>query len=209
MLAQQSIGHARLWPRPITWALGALALALLGPVQAAAGRSIRHAPASAGSRACSGGSLLATRDLPRLSRSVLCLINLQRLRRGLRALARNGQLDRSASFHCADMLAHHYYAHNHPGRPSLLTRIEWTSYFGHATHGFYAENLGEGPRATTTPQLVVHAWMKSPEHRRTVLDPRLRDVGIGVALTPPDPAFYAHDPAVVLTTDFGDRRVAR
>jgi uncharacterized protein YkwD len=137
------------------------------------------------------------------------LINLQRARRGLGALSLSRQLGRSASFHCADMLAHHYYAHDHPGRPSLLKRIRWTGYFDHAAHGLYAENLGEGPQATATPQRFVAAWMSSPEHRDTMLDPRLLDVGVGATLAPPDPAFLARYPAVLITTDFGARQVGR
>ena len=203
----QTIGLAQGWPRPAAWGLWALALALVVPALAV-GRSPDHGAGGAGSRVCPDSSIVASpRDLSRVNRSVVCLINQQRRWRGVGALARSRQLDLSASFHCADMLSHHYFAHNHPGRPSLLERIRWTGYFDHAAHGLYAENLGEGPEARTTPEGLVDAWMRSPEHRATILDPRLLDIGIGAALAPPDPAFYARYSAVVVTTDFGAREV--
>ena len=165
-----------------------------------------RARADAAAAACPDSSLIATSDdLERVDAALVCLLNAQRESAGLPAFHTSPQLDRSASFQSADMVDNHYFAHDHPGRPALLERILWTGYFDGAITGLYAENLLNGPQTSTTPAVMVDAWMGSPDHRTNILYPRLRDIGIGVALAPPDPAFYPDRPAVVVTTDFGER----
>lgn len=181
--------------------LGALAfaLALAAPGQARADSQ----------PSCPDASLTATSGtLDRVDAAAFCLINAKRTERGLRAFNRSPQLNESSAFQSNDMVAHHYFAHDYPGRPTLLNRVLWTGYFANATDGLYAENLGYGPQETTTAQVIVDAWMSSPDHESNILDPRLHDIGLGAALAPPDPAFYPDHPAVVFTTDFGMRVVA-
>jgi hypothetical protein len=57
--------------------------------------------------------------------------------------------------------------------------------------------------------VLVDAWMLSPDHRANVLHPMFRDLGIGTAFAAPDPAFYPDHPSLVVTTDFGQRVMAR
>ena len=181
--------------------LGALAFAF---ALAAPGQAGADSPPS-----CPDASLTATPStLGRVDAAVFCLIDVQRTERGLRALNLSSQLDESSGFQSSDMVTHHYFAHDYPGRPTLLSRVLWTGYFADATHGLYAENLGYGPQDTTTAQVIVDAWMSSPDHRSNILDSRLHDIGLGAALAPPDAAFYPDNPAVVFTTDFGMRVLA-
>jgi uncharacterized protein YkwD len=48
-------------------------------------------------------------------------------------------------------------------------------------------------------------WMASPEHRRNVLDPMWRDVGISALHAPVAPGIFAGGPVTVVTADFGRR----
>jgi uncharacterized protein YkwD len=177
----------------------AIAVAVLGD-------GITRAVAESSPSGCQDRSTLATpSDLARVDAALLCLINLERRQAGLLPFTESDQLDQSSAFHSSDMVVHHYFAHDRPGRPTLLERIEWSGYFAQARTGLYAENLGYGPQQSTTPEVMVQAWMESPDHRANLLDPRLRDIGVGAALAPRDPAFYAQYPAVVVTTDFGVR----
>lgn len=179
--------------------LGTLALVLGLAARAAADTALA-------SPSCPDASLIATSDnLERIDEAVFCLLNAQRQQQGARPFNRRSQLDQSASFQSADMVAHHFFAHDYPGRPSLLDRVLWTGYFDGAVTGLYAENLGNGPQQTTTPSVMVDAWMSSPDHRANILDPRLHDVGLGDSLAPPDPAFYPDRSSLVVTTDFGVR----
>jgi uncharacterized protein YkwD len=163
----------------------------------------------AAAQSCPDASLTPASDnLDRIDDAVFCLINDQRSQQDQPPLSRRPQLDQSASFQSADMVAHHYFAHDHPGRPSLWERISWTGYFEQAVTGLYAENLLNGPQGTTTPSVMVDAWMESPDHRSNILDPRLHDIGLGASIAPPDGAFYPDQPAVVITTDFGARVLA-
>lgn len=188
-------------PRRLNAGLGTLAAAF------AIGSGIpAEAAADSSGQTCPDASLTATQDnLDRIDDSLLCLINSERQQGGVAPLSRSAQLNKSASFQSADMVAHHYFAHDYSGRPSLLDRVLWSGYFEGATTGLYAENLLNGPQETTTPTVMIGSWMDSPDHRSNILDPRLHDIGLGTALAPPDPAFYPDRPAVVVTTDFGVR----
>jgi len=42
-----------------------------------------------------------------------------------------------------------------------------------------AENIEKGPESAQT---AVQGWLSSPPHRRNLLDPEVRDVGVGYAV---------------------------
>jgi len=146
--------------------------------------------------------------MARVQLSILCLLNARRDAHGLPAFARDRRLDVSASFQSADMADGHFFAHEAKGHPLLLQRVLWSHYFSGALTGLYAENIGNGPVPEGTAQALVDAWMDSSDHRANILDPRLRDIGIGTALASPDPAFYADRSSALFTTDFGRREEA-
>jgi uncharacterized protein YkwD len=65
------------------------------------------------------------------------------------------------------------------------------------------ENLAWATGTDATPRQLVVAWMASPGHRRNVLEPTFRDVGIGVAAGTP----AAGPDGVTVTTEFGVRHL--
>jgi uncharacterized protein YkwD len=142
---------------------------------------------------------------PRVEAAMLCLINDERARARLVPLRLDARLARSARFHTRDMISNHRFAHQLPGRPSLLTRILRTGYFAGVRDGLFTENIGYGPQPAWTAAILVWAWMESPTHRANILDRDFRDIGIGSAMVGPDPGFHRTRPSAVYTTDFGRR----
>jgi uncharacterized protein YkwD len=191
----------------MSWSVSVRSVGSLALTLALGAAARASADGSASSPTCPDAGMIARsqQDLERYDDAVFCLLDRERQTQGVPAFNRSSQLNQSASFQSADMVAYHYFEHDHPGRPSLLNRILWTGYFEGATTGLYAENLANGPQQTTTPTVLVAAWMDSPDHRSNILDPRLHDVGLGASLAPPDAAFYPDRPAIVITSDFGMR----
>lgn len=94
---------------------------------------------------------------------MLCLYNQERVRHGLHPLLASVRLERAAL--------------------TKARRIEHCRVFSHAPCGLpeappgwrlWAENLAYGYR---TPLATFRAWMRSPEHRANILNPRLRWFG--------------------------------
>ena len=106
---------------------------------------------------------------------VLVLFNRQRQARGLAALSVDPKLVRAAESHSADMLRRGYFAHNGP-QGAWDTRIR-----RYVKRALIAEVLSFGSGSYATPSGMVTAWMRSPEHRRIILTPGLRLVGVGIA----------------------------
>lgn len=114
-------------------------------------------------------------DLARVRREILDEVNRLRADRGLRPLAADDRLDRAAQGHAEDLLAHAYY--DHRGRDGSSTR-QRAAAAGHRGARRISENIAKGP---FTPREVVGRWMNSRGHRRNLLDPRLTQMGAGVA----------------------------
>jgi uncharacterized protein YkwD len=114
--------------------------------------------------------------------SVLCLINRVRGHYGQQPLRYNVDLRSSATAHSRDMVAKGYFSHYAPGGSSPLARVARTGYTYGAGRAMVGENLGWGIGARNgSPMAVFMSWMRSPEHRANILDPRFRDFGVGVA----------------------------
>ena len=163
----------------------AIAVALISPAPAAA--------------ACSGADSPPA-QLARHARelTVRCLINEQRSAHGLRALRTDRRLASAARRHSADMVAHHYFAHDSRSGAPFSARIAKTGWMRKRRSWSVGENLAWGTGARATPRAIVEAWMASPPHRDTLLNRAYRVVGIGVALGAPvgdagDGATYTAD----------------
>lgn len=107
--------------------------------------------------------------------NVLVLLNQQRAAHRLRPLVVDQKLTQAASAHSADMLRRGYFSHNGPqGAWDLRIGryVKRTTLLG--------EILEWGAGAYGTPQGIVSTWMHSPEHRRVILTPDLRLIGIGI-----------------------------
>lgn len=120
------------------------------------------------------GSISSTR----LARSVLCLMNVQRAARHLKALRANGALGRIALRHARSMVAERYFSHDEPSGRSFLDRVLGSGYLGRFGKWRVGENLGFGTGRLGTPRALLTAWMRSTDHRRNILDRSFRDAGV-------------------------------
>lgn len=152
-------------------------LALLGPVRAEGAARALPADPGAGRPAV----LQETRASSlRLARRLLLLVNQARWERGIPPLKAEPLLARAARAHAQSMAQEDYFSHRGSDGSSPWTRIEAT---GYQTWQVLAENIAAG---YATPEKVLAAWLESPRHRSNLLNPELREAGIGYAFQPGD-----------------------
>ena len=118
------------------------------------------------------------------------LVNAHRARAGCRALRVDSRLVTAARRHSQDMARRRYFSHTSPGGTTPWQRIAATGY----PRAALAENIAAGQ---PTAAAVVDAWMRSPGHRRNILNCGMRAVGVGLATGGP----YGYH----WTQDFGSR----
>ena len=116
-------------------------------------------------------------------RAVLAAVNKERTQRGLHALRVNTALTKAARAHVRDMAHHSYFSHTSLNGASTSSRVRA---FGYGMAGCTAWRTGEvlarvtNGTAVLDPQQVVAMWMRSPSHRKVLLTPSFRDVGVGI-----------------------------
>ena len=163
-------------------------------------------PASASAAApCANADLVPTAaNGAQVRAATLCLINRERTKRGRRALRHDGQLRKVAQSYSRQMVRHRFFDHVGPDGSTLRSRITGgTTYLRRVAGWSLGENLYWGSGERATPAQSVEGWMNSPGHRRNMLDPRFRDIGIGIAIGAPEDV--GGTPAATYTTEFGTR----
>ena len=103
---------------------------------------------------------------------VIRLVNVERAKKGLKALAYDWQLARVARYKSQDMRDNRYFSHTSPvyGSPFQMMKS-----FG-ITYRSAGENIARGQ---VTPQAVVNAWMNSSGHRANILNASYTHIGVG------------------------------
>ncbi|GHH22525.1 CAP domain-containing protein [Streptomyces rubradiris] len=110
---------------------------------------------------------------------VLKLVNDERAKAGLGALAANSALTGLAEAFSDDMAARGFFAHTDPDGST-----PWDRAARAGITGLGAENIGRGQADAAA---VLAAWMDSPENRANILNPGFTAVGAGVHLGPGGP----------------------
>jgi len=139
----------------------------------------------------------ALRDLERVRAEMLARVNAARKSAGLPPLLRNLDLDRASQAHAQDLLTRAYYKHVSPEGATPVTRARAAGY----PSDLVSENLHE---RTASVEQIVEDWLRSPLHRRNILDPGAQELGIGLALAP-GYGLDAKDYRVVWVQSFGRR----
>jgi uncharacterized protein YkwD len=122
----------------------------------------------------SGRMIGGDRQRARIEDEVARMVNDVRTKAGLTALGTDERLRRSAREHSADMAARDFFAHENPDGNTPFERMQATGYADAA-----AENIARGQEK---PESVVRAWLNSPGHRRNMLNPDFRTIGVGIHL---------------------------
>jgi uncharacterized protein YkwD len=180
-----------------TAAIAAVAAIAAAPAQAAKPVKSKPKPVS-----CANADLVPNAANGASIRSAtLCLINVERRARGLRALRSNSRLRNAAQRYAEQMVRQSFFGHVSPAGSTVLQRIRKASYLKSARAYSVGENLAWGTRELATPRQTVRNWMNSPPHRRNMLDRGFREIGIGIAIGVPQ----GSDPGATYATEFGRR----
>lgn len=116
---------------------------------------------------------------------VLELVNAERAKAGLAPVRYHGALDNAAEKHASHMSKVGRMAHDGigDGDPGERIRAEgWRRGWG--------ENVATGQ---TSAEQVVREWMNSPTHRRNILDPNFRSMGVGHVTASNGRSFWAQE----------------
>lgn len=138
---------------------------------AAIAASVALTLASAGHAGC---NIPANADV--LQKQLLAELNAERTSRGLTPLKLSGKLDQAAQGHACDNAKRRSISHDSSDGGTLKTRLRKAGYKYRAA----SENTGRG---FGTPERAVDWWMNSPKHRTNILYPKMREVGIGIAMS--------------------------
>lgn len=117
--------------------------------------------------------------------AVLCLINVERARRGLARVVASPQLGKAANSHSSDMVRRGYFSHVTPSGLNLRKRVARTGYLRGARRGTLGETIAWGADLYASPVELVASLMQSAGHKAIIVDRRFRDIGVGLALGAP------------------------
>jgi uncharacterized protein YkwD len=134
------------------------------------------------------------KDLQTVRASMLALVNARRQAAGQPPLTLDPRLNEAAQKHAEVMLARVFYSHETPEGTQAWARVRAAGY----EPDIVAENIAANH---TQVDEVMDAWMYSPGHKRNLLDGRLKNIGIGVAV-----GSYDHRYQVLWVQDFATPR---
>jgi uncharacterized protein YkwD len=139
-----------------------------------------------------------------LEQDVISLINRQRSSHGLAPLRVNPQLAAAARIHSMSMARRGFFSHQSPGGAAFGRRMR--TYYPALGGRSWAvgENLMWASPDISARETVT-MWLKSPGHRRNLLGPRWRDVGISAVHALAAPGVYEGLDVTIVTADFGVR----
>lgn len=119
-------------------------------------------------------TVLLGQTTPSPTAEVLRLTNAAREKQGLSPLGLNEALTKAAQAHADDMAKNGYFSHEAPDGTDMVIRIDRVGY----RYRGIAENIAMGQR---TPKQAVDGWLKSPGHRRNMLNSAYQDLGVGIS----------------------------
>jgi uncharacterized protein YkwD len=138
-------------------------------------------------------------------RSVIVEVNKVRRHHGLAPVKLNSRLSRAAEDHSRAMLRHGFFAHASRDGSAFWKRIE--RFYPSKPYRYWA--VGETllwSSGELGASRAVRMWMNSPPHRKVLLTPRWREVGVAAVRASAAPGTFGGRDVTVLTADFGIRR---
>ena len=120
------------------------------------------------------GATARLADRARIAAEMLSRVNDIRRREGLPPLAPSPLLDQVSQKHAEDMLTRSYFGHRTPEGSGPSERAQADGY-----RSGIGENLVE---QRFSAEEALEAWLGSAGHRRNILDPSYRELGLGLAV---------------------------
>jgi uncharacterized protein YkwD len=140
-----------------------------------------------------------------LEAGVLLELNAVRVRHKLTPLRSSTSLSAAANVHSKAMAERGFFSHSSADGGSFWKRVE--GYYGSAGYGYWSvgENL-----LWKSPEIdageAVRMWLDSPSHRKNLLGPQWREVGLAAVRVAAAPGTYEGLDVTIVTADFGVRR---
>lgn len=100
--------------------------------------------------------------------------NADRIAHGLQPVERDPLLSQAAAYHAIQMARHGDISHGFPGEPELSERG--------ASAGVHFSLITENVAEAEDANIIHGLWMRSPGHRRNLLDPEVNVVGVAVVV---------------------------
>ena len=165
--------------------------------------AVAQSPDSASGGEASGGTRVT--QAPQLARDLVAEVNAVRRSHKLPPLVLFPRLQRAAEGHARALARSGQFTHSWPdGRPFET----WIRVFyppGRFRYWGVGENL-VWASPTLTAEQAVEEWLASPTHRRVLLTPAWRQVGIGAVGAVAARGTYGGSDVTVVAADFGVRR---
>ena len=124
--------------------------------------------------------------------TLLAAVNEARAKHDLRPLKVDRALVRVARSHSATLLRRDVFTHG-----DFATRIRRSGAAGPR----FGENLAWATGSRAYAATIVRSWLRSPGHRRNLLRPGFRRIGLGTVVG----TFAGHRRATMVTADFAGR----
>jgi uncharacterized protein YkwD len=140
-----------------------------------------------------------------LEAGVLLELNAVRARHKLTPLRSSTSLSAAANVHSKAMAERGFFSHSSADGSSFWKRVQ--GYYGSAGYGYWSvgENLlWKSP--AIDPGEAVKMWLDSPPHRKNLLGPQWREVGLAAVRVVAAPGTYEGLDVTIVTADFGVRR---
>jgi uncharacterized protein YkwD len=139
-----------------------------------------------------------------LARSLALEINVFRAKLGLRSLIVHPSLAMAAESHSLDMARTGYFAHESSnGRPFALRVKRFYPAEGYRMWRAGETLLWASPDVDAKRALAM--WLQSPQHRRILVTPAWREIGLSAVHTPSGRRMFDTLEVTVVTADFGAR----
>lgn len=107
------------------------------------------------------------------AKQVLILTNNERSKNGLNPLQWDDSLAALAKTHCEDMINRNFFSHNNPDGETPFDRMKKAG----ISYWAAGENIAAGQYS---PEAVVESWMNSEGHRKNILNPDFKCLGVSV-----------------------------
>ena len=146
----------------------------------------------------------ASTRLPSLEGEVLAQLNKTRVERGLRPLVASDSLQSASVLHSTAMLTGGFFQHESADGSPFSDRVKRF----YPVAGFQTWTVGENllySSGEITAEAVIQAWLDSPGHRRNLLSPAWREVGVGAFEAASAGGTFGGSQTLVVTMDFGAR----
>jgi len=134
----------------------------------------------------SAGAATCNRASPQELRAALAATNLVRAEAGLSPLRPNTQVQHAAEMHACDMARRGLMTHAGTASTGPSARVKGLGYRPSVT----AENIAAGAVKAFDLNGTLSSWAGSPGHRANILNRRVKDFGIGSALSPDGRVIY-------------------